>query len=187
MYLEVAPLATQGDILSVDELKEHLRVTSTDDNSLIAAYRDAALSYVADYCNLILGDTTATLYLDAFPAMVEIPAAPVTAVTGVTYLDANNVSQTLSTASYWVDVKRRPARVTFSSVPATYVDAHNAVQIACTIGIPEADVPESIKQAVRIMVAELYREREASSPAMLHKNPYGIQALLNPHRVISFK
>lgn len=39
-------------LISLDEVIKHLRVTYDDEYDLIALYTEAAISHVADYCNI---------------------------------------------------------------------------------------------------------------------------------------
>lgn len=41
-----------GPLFSLNEAKQHLRVDHDDDDSLIGAYADAAVSHVLQYCNI---------------------------------------------------------------------------------------------------------------------------------------
>ncbi len=43
-----------GPLYTLDEVKEHLKVESTDDDVVIAAYMEAAEASVLQYCNLSL-------------------------------------------------------------------------------------------------------------------------------------
>jgi uncharacterized phage protein (predicted DNA packaging) len=45
---------TTGPLYTLDEVKEHLRVETSDDDATIQAYMDAAESAVLQYCNLAL-------------------------------------------------------------------------------------------------------------------------------------
>ena len=45
---------TTGPLYSLDEVKEHLRVETSDDDVTIQAYMDAAETAVLQYCNLSL-------------------------------------------------------------------------------------------------------------------------------------
>lgn len=41
-----------GELISLDEAKQHLRVDFEDDDALIKTYTDAAVSHALQYCNL---------------------------------------------------------------------------------------------------------------------------------------
>ena len=66
MTVEITGTPDLNSIITVAQLKEHLRVDHTDEDTLIEAYRDAAIAWIEDYCNTRLGDVTAVGYIDFF-------------------------------------------------------------------------------------------------------------------------
>jgi len=184
MTIEITSAPSLDSIITVAALKEHLRVDHNDENTLIEAYRDAAIAWVEDYCNTRLGDVTAVGYIDFFHP-VQFPVGPVQSISSVTYLDTANATQTLSTTKYWFDIKTNVARMTFDSVPDLYDDAYNRVQVNMTIGYPEADIPKPMITAIRWMVAHLYEQRQPVATGTIAVTvPIGLYSILNPYRVI---
>ena len=102
--------APAADIISTDDAKEWLRVDSSDEDALIDSLVAAAAGYM-DGPEGILGRALVTqtwgVSLHQFPAgeVIYLPRPPVQSVTSVTYFDADNVEQTLSSASYRLIVK----------------------------------------------------------------------------------
>ena len=89
----------------------------TDEDTLIEAYRDAAIAWVEDYCNTRLGDVSAVGYIDFF-YNVRLPIGPVNSIASVhVHQDTANATQTLATTKWWADIKTKAARITFDSVP----------------------------------------------------------------------
>ncbi|MFZ9080838.1 MAG: head-tail connector protein, partial [Alphaproteobacteria bacterium] len=66
MTVEITGTPTLDSVITVADLKSHLRVDHSDEDTLIEAYRDAAIKWIEDYCNTRLGDVTAVGYLDYF-------------------------------------------------------------------------------------------------------------------------
>jgi hypothetical protein len=55
-----------------------------------------------------------------------------------------------------------------------------------TIGYPEASIPTPLIQAVRLLVGHLYESRvEEVQGTMTTRLKMGIEALVNPYRVLS--
>lgn len=174
-----------ADIITTADLKAHLRVDHSDEDTFIEALRDAAVEYAESYCNVKLGDRTAVYYTDAFPNYMEIPVGPVQAISGITYNTDRDTTATLDTSYYYYELVRQPARISFISPPSVEEYTHNGVQIACTIGYPEADIPKAIKHAIRLMVGHWYENRRQVVMAKPEELPMGIHSLLNPFRIIS--
>jgi hypothetical protein len=49
MTVEITGTPDLNSIITVAQLKEHLRVDHTDEDTLIEAYRDAAIAWIEDY------------------------------------------------------------------------------------------------------------------------------------------
>ena len=74
---------TASEVLSTSELKAFLRVTHSTEDTLIEAIRQAAINYVEQFCNIRLGDRSATFFFSEFPDFVELPIGPVNSITNV--------------------------------------------------------------------------------------------------------
>jgi len=185
MTVEITGTPDLNSIITVAQLKEHLRVDHTDEDTLIEAYRDAAIAWIEDYCNTRLGDVSAVGYMDYF-YNARFPIGPVNSIASVTYTDTANQTATLPTAKYWFDIKTKATRMTFDNVPDLYDDTFNAVQINMNVGYAEADIPQPFITAIRWMVAHLYEQRQPIiSGSLLTMLPIGLYAILNPYRVIT--
>ena len=186
MTVEITGTPDLNSIITVAQLKEHLRVDHTDEDTLIEAYRDAAIAWIEDYCNTRLGDVTAVGYIDFF-YNVRLPIGPVNSIASVQYKDTANATQTLATTKWWADIKTKAARITFDSVPDLYDDTFNAVQINMVLGYPEAEIPNPIITAIRLMVGHLYENRQevTSGGGVPREIPMGMHAILSPYRVIT--
>ena len=109
----------------------------------------------------------------------------------IKYIDVNGAEQTLATTEYEVDIYSETGRVVLAngkSWPSTKTTL-NAVKIAFTAGYGAtgATVPEPIRQAIKIMVAEMYERREvALAGTIISKVPITAEYLLYPHRIIRF-
>lgn len=167
--------------ISLEEAKAHLREDSDDFNDEIEAFIEAA----TDYCDGPQGflgraiiDQTWELTLDSFPgcgwsrhgsttAEIKIPMPPLIEIVSIRYDDADGVEQTLATTSYTVDARSEPGWVLpVGSWPTTF-SGINAVRIRFRCGYldqgaspPEENVPGSIKAAIKLIVGNLYANRE---------------------------
>lgn len=173
------PLGT--DVISLADMKEFLRVDHSDEDTTISEIITSAAIAVQDYTGRVFVSSTFTLKTDYF-YNVEIPAA-IGAVTGVTYYDIANELQTLDVSKYYADSSRVPARIAFLDPPSTFEDRFNAVIIAGNIG--KAASPP-IKHAIKMLASHYYENRRAVIVGVkASKIPLGIEAILNPYRIIS--
>lgn len=181
MKFTVADNPTGIDIISLVDMKEFLRVDHSDEDVTITAILASAAIAVQDYTGRVFVSSTYTMKLDSF-YNVEIPAQ-IGSVTGVTYYDTTNTSVTLDASKYYYDANRVPARVTFIDPPSTYVDMFNSVTITGAIG--KAALPP-LQHAIKMLAAHYYENRRAVIVGVkASKIPFGIEAILNPYRIIS--
>jgi len=173
-----------NDIITVADLKLFCRVDSADDDTLMDAIRQAAISWVEHYCNIRLGDVAAVVYADSWEPL-NIPVGPVASITNITYLSSNNTVQTLGASYYYSDLVSQIARVRFVSPPDLYDDALNRVRVNCVVGYAEASVPKPILQAIRILAGHYYENRQQVVTGTIATSiPFAVEALLSPYRLL---
>ena len=181
--------APASEPISVDEAKAHLRVTFTDDDSYIASLVTAARIACEQSTQRAFITQTWEKFIDAFPADgIDLPYPPTLSLTSIKYIDINGTLQTLSGASYKLDVVSTPGWV----VPAygytwpTAREEINAVTLEYITGYGSAaSVPQPIKQAMHLLVGQWYENREAASEKSQSELPFGVCMLLAPYVVIN--
>tara|TARA_B100000963_G_scaffold150816_1_gene131491 strand:- start:98 stop:670 length:573 start_codon:yes stop_codon:yes gene_type:complete len=187
MQVEITGAAVDLDtFITVSDLKEHLRVTHSQEDTLITALRAAAVSFVEEHCNIKIGSYTARLYLPDFSNSF-VPIGPVTSISEVGYQTTEDKTYSsltlLPSVNYTTDTISRPARIAFNDFPTTYEYALTPVVVTFTAGY--TTVPEPILQAVRLLVAHMYENRqEEITGTITTRLKFGLDALLNPYRII---
>lgn len=168
-----------------EEAKLNLRVTHDADDARIRALIIAAREYVELWTDRALVPTTVTMKLDRFPGFdddytILLPKSPVTAFTSITYHDENDVSGALASTEYQADISSEPARVVpvaTAAWPVTYERLY-PITLTYTAGYATpAAVPERIKQAMHILIAHWYSNREPVGNAG-SEIAFSLQALL---------
>lgn len=144
----------------------------------------AARVYVEGRTGLQLLLATYDLVLDRFPVgrTIYVPQPPLQSVTSIQYRDAAGQTQTLDAALYRVSTARQPGRIVrASSVSWPIVeDAADAVTIRYVCGhSTPADVPETIRRAILMIVAHWFTNREAVLTGTISKEiELAVSALL---------
>lgn len=181
--------------ITLAEAKEFLKVSVSDEDTLIQALITVARQSVETISNRRLIEQTIDYVLDFFPPggyrnndcgfaasilrtaglpaytaagspqLIQLPVSPVSSISSIQYVDTDGATQTLSGSAYQVDIKSKIPRLipSFSAGtwPATR-DQLNAVTIRFVAGYSDdpEDVPEQFKQAIRLLLAHWYENRE---------------------------
>ena len=172
--------------LSETEAKEHLRLDVSDEDPYILALIAAARQRAELYTGIPFVSRSFGTYLDRFPSgEFRLACAPLISVESVKYFDTANVEQTLDPSSYYVDARSKPGRLSpVTSWPGTFTRP-NAVSIIATAGYGTADnVPQLIKQAMLLMIGEMYENREESVSGVVSEMPITAERLLRPFRLL---
>ena len=181
-------------VVSVTDIKAQLRIDSSDEDTLLGYYIDAATDMAENYCNRHFITHQYKLYFNEqvnkasliFPncTLVDVDASinPITAAKRpVNWTDANGAAQESDKA--YIDAFSNPSLVYLSSdFPGTTLkdNAANTFYFWFNTGYGAAssDVPEAIKQAIKLIVADMYYFREDRKRAF----PMASQILLQPYK-----
>lgn len=181
----IAPTDTPVDLPLV---KEHLRLTTADQANVLPIYLGAAVEWVETYTGRPLMRQTWRVTLPGFPVRTWLPfSVPFGAITGITYYDTANASQTLASSVYTVPTDSEPACVLLASGqswPSLY-SREDAVAITYTSGAEDAaNVPIALRQAVLLLTGHFYENREAVLVSAISKEiEFAATALCAPYRV----
>lgn len=148
--------------VTLEEVKTFLRVSHGADDGLLTTTIKAARLWLEDYQSRAFITQTRTVTADAFPlncrGAIDLFRAPVASITSITYYDSSNTSTVWSSAYYQLDAYGLPPRVwpvVGQSYPSTY-ERQGAVVIVYVAGQAVADVPPSIKEALKRVVRAMY-------------------------------
>ena len=173
--------------LTLVEAKAHLRVTCTEDDVYITTLIKVARKHAERFQRRSYITQTLELRMDRFPAyLIELPRPPSISVTSIKYIDSNGDTQTLDASKYTTDFNSYVARVVpaFNEIWPTTRSVIDAVTIEYVAGFGAAsDVPETIKQAMLLLIGVWYENREPVIDGIINKIPYTVDALLNMERV----
>jgi len=172
--------------LSISDVKEHLNITSTDDDAYLRSLITVARVQVEKITNRAMLTQTWDLWLDSFPSKFTLPYAPLQSVTSITYTDTNGDSQTVTSSVYTADTNEEPAEVFLAyqqTWPSTR-DIPNAVKIRFIAGYTSASlIPMPLKHAIYLMIGHMYENREATIAGGLAELPLGVDQLLGSYRI----
>jgi uncharacterized phiE125 gp8 family phage protein len=180
--------AATGTAIDVGEVKTHLKISASTEDTYLTNLISVATEMVQNYTGQILMSTTYDLKLPYFINRIDIQRVPVTDVSLFTYYNSSNGLTTITASDYSVTYSLND---TDSPLPTTIIPAENftypdtyprmdAVTIRFVAGYSSADdVPMAIKQAMLLIIGQLYLNRTD----MVYKMPVLSEYLLNPYRL----
>lgn len=180
----ITPPATQPVTLA--DAKAHLSVDHTDHDARITALIEAATADLDGYTGTLGRAIVTQTWREDFPAFrarIPLSLPPVASITGITYFDGANVSQTLASSVYgfFKDdagpfVGLKPDQVW----PGTK-SRRDAVSVTYVAGVADTAVPAPIKQAILLEVEILYdRPSGEDFEALVRAR----DSLLRPYRLV---
>ena len=169
--------------VSTDDLKAHLRLNDDSEDSLLGDWLTAADDLFTRWTGYVLVSQTLRLRLDGWPSdgTVYVPRHPVTGIASVQYLDRDGTWQTVDPSNYSIDLGSVPARVRFGSgytFPSLHPTAVPTVRVQFVAG---GTAPKLAAQAVKLLAAHWYAQREAFGEANLNEVPMGFKAVCHQY------
>lgn len=193
-WVELAAPATPA--VDLTELKNHLRVTSADEDSLVDLYAYAATQLFEIKTRQRLINRSFRLDLPGFPSSIdpcgiELPLTPVSAITHVKYYDTAGVLRTWTSSEYILDVTSHLPRVVVAPTyvyPSTQAENRpNAVQVTFVAGYGTAvsSVPQGMRMGVFYLAAHAYTHRVPVANGTLTDIPKTLQYVIDAYKIWS--
>jgi len=184
--------APSGEPVSLEEVKAHLRITQTEDDTYLESLIKAARQYVEQLCGPLLTQVWEQ-YQDAWPAgaVLELKKPRVqSADFSIDYTNASGVSATLAAVNYTLSLsdEYRPKVVLKDTASWPTTDLFNVDAIKITFkagyGTAATAVPEPLRQAMLLVLGHWYEERQIIVVGrLISEMPFAVQALLANYRM----
>ncbi len=174
--------------LSLAEAKDFLRVEHDDDDDVIAALIAGSRIHVEAQTRRALITQTRRIVRDAWPAagVLSVLPAPLRALVAVRIYRHDNTTQDVGIEGFGVDAVSAPGIILVpDGVPAPQrATSGIELDIEAGYGDEAGDVPEPLRQAIRLLLAHWYENRSVAA-ANQGGLPSNVCALLAPYRVLS--
>lgn len=151
--------------VSNTEVKNMIKIDHTSDDAMLTGFIKAATRELEDMHMTSFITQTLKMSLETFGSKnyIDILYGPVQSITYIKYLDIDGTQQTLSSENYALDKTTHPHRVHLKkneSWPSLYGQGQD-IEIVYIAGYGAAnDVPDTIKVAVMLRVAEIHTHPE---------------------------
>ncbi len=157
--------------LTLAEAKAYLRVEHDDDDNLIETLIASARAEVEARTRRALITQQWRIVRDAWPThgRIALTPAPLREVVAARVYDESGVAHVLDAESFVIDKAAAPGVIGF--VPWAIATPGRAVagieiDIECGYGDAASDVPEPLRQAVRLLLAHAYENRVSTARRM---------------------
>ncbi|MGE3487917.1 MAG: head-tail connector protein [Nitrospira sp.] len=169
--------------VTMPEMREHLRVEHTEEDTLI----DSLIIAAREMCELTTRRSfitqTLRLSLAEWPGCnyIRLMRPPLQSVVAVRYINEDGMTQTFVSSNYVVDTDGERVVLQNNAVwPATTLQAGSPVTVDYVAGYGNEPqyVPERYRQAIRLLAAHWYENREVAAEKQQYEIPYAVKALL---------
>ena len=179
----------EQDVVALEDVKEHLRVTVNDEDLLIENYTSAAVQFCEDYQNKYYLNTKVKLILDNLHFPVQLPRPPLQSVDKIELQQRDGTLVEWDSSNYVVDDSGNFVWIRLADGYTLPADLANkqVLQITYTAGHADAeDVPQKIKEAILLLIGHWYENRLAvlSTGAVPQELTLTVAAILDQDRVV---
>ena len=172
--------------LSLAEAKQFLRVEHGDDDELIAALTSAARNAVELATRRVLVTQSWRIVLDRWPASARIvsPVNPLRTLDAARVLGEDGAPTALDPEDFTLDTASAPGVLAFARADVSEPGSALAgIELDVTAGYGiAADVPAPLVQAIRLLLAQSYEQRDQVRTDAL---PDTVARLVAPFRILN--
>lgn len=187
-------VASTGYPIDLEDVKNHLRISigETNQDDYLRGLIDVATARLEEITNRALSRRTLKIYYDNWPEgdHIELPFPPLSTQTDavVKYIDVDSSSVTVSSTVYKLDSVSEPGRLMLDyneNWPSVQLHNINPISVQYLCGYPGSTaVPQQIKQAMKLIIADLYENRESIVVGQtISKIPDAVQSLVRNLRI----
>ncbi len=197
--------------VSEGEAQAHLRISSEDELALMLGHIRTARQMVESWTGRALISQSWRWMLDGWPGhvpqdwwdgarqgaistgtarFIEMPKAPLLSVSAVTLFNDADQATVWAAANYYVDTASVPGRLVLRNTASAPMPQRSAnglqIDFTCGYGAGPGDVPAPLRQAVLMLCAHYFENREVMQNADggAQVLPLGVHALLAPYRMM---
>lgn len=177
-----APIA---EPITADEVKLFARIDGTEEDALIESFIESARTSCEKYIGRALISQTITVKMDFWPGnVIELPRPPLISITAVETLDEGDTATVYNSDNYYTVTDSTPGQLILKRSATPPINTNRdykgfQIRYLAGYGATAASVPESIKEALKLWVTDMYENRVIRS-----EPPPEAAALLNLYRVM---
>jgi uncharacterized phiE125 gp8 family phage protein len=173
--------------VSLDEARAFLRVEHNDDDEVIAALAAGSRIHVEAQTRRALIPQDWRISADCWPqdGRLTILPAPLQSLIAARVYDAGGNAQTLDTQAFVPDLAGSTLVFAPWALPAPGRLAGIELDVRVGYGDAAIDVPEALRQAIRLLTAHWYDNRGLVAAGSVAALPANVTALIAPYRMVA--
>lgn len=170
--------------VTVTEVKQHIRVEHTDDDTYIQSLIEAATDFCEKKVDRYFINTRLKATWDYFPVEIRLPKPPIYRTNPafiVTYKDSDQNEVLLQSTEFRIDYDEPGVlRPNYAGTWPSAISDVNSVTVQWNAGYggTGTEVPIGVRHAVLMLAGHLYERRLAYDNIASHEVPMGVNALL---------
>lgn len=158
-YSATVTVQPASEPVSEAEARAHCGVADIDMAVELPLYIASARAYVEAYCGTPVVSRTVTIKCDSFSDFAELDIAPVSSISGISYIDSAGATQTLSSDIYEFRSDALIASITLKS-GQSWPAIKEASRITVTAVVGYTAIPADIKHAMLLIIGQSVEGRE---------------------------
>jgi uncharacterized phiE125 gp8 family phage protein len=175
--------------VSLDEAKAYLRVEHSDDDDVIAALIAGSRIHVEAQTRRALITQSWRICADAWPEDGRLPVrpAPLQSIAAARVYDTGGTAHDIDTQAFVLDLAASALAFAPWALPQPgRIAAGIEIDVMVGYGDAATDVPEPLRQAIRLLVVHWYENRGlVTTGADYSPLPSTVAALIAPYRMLS--
>jgi len=175
--------------LTLDDVKAHLRLDGEDEDALLGSLITTSRSHIEVALGMALNTQKWRWQADCWPksGIVELITRPLQSVERIAVRDNSGADTVIAASDYVVDTSGQQGRIARRSgrwpAPGAKL-AGIEIDFWAGYGSDASDVPEAIRQALKLLVAHWYEVRNPVLIGSLATHvPDTVSELLRPYKV----
>ena len=166
---------TAGDVITLPDTKNFCKVSTSDDDALIAVLIEAMIDNAERFTGLSFRTKSLTLEFQQYGSQIPLPFGPHTAVSAVR-TKYHGDETTLSADDYFVTGQD------YYTLNLKQLNGEYGLEVDVTAGYGHANVPALIKLALYKAVLSNYEDRQDLIAGSVMALPNESKELLRPYR-----
>ncbi len=173
-------------MITLEDAKDHLRVTHNMEDLYITSLVDAAYSIAETQTGRIFKPVEKTLVLDGLShgrEPIELPWTPIIELLSFEYIDADGMESELDTQKMLLDTRELYPKLypQWNSLWPKSINEPESVRVTVNAGM--ATTPPDIRSALLLIIGHLYFNREAVTGSSTAELPMGVNYILGAHEI----